>query len=157
MNAVERFTRHFMFVASLLILAPVASAASPTEMAVNVEVWNGTGEDLSLSGASWLAPGTDLSPYVIPGDSENASFFVTQGNPKKDSAAFRLRSDEKVCEFKLGHEARFQWMPVNPAPEKTASAKSVGSVQVKCGASVIKGTDSLSAYTVRVVMQDITQ
>lgn len=144
-------------VAMVMALVPHANAAYPNKMNVKVEVWNSVGEELALTHASWLPLGTDLSPYVIPADLGNAEFSITLGNARNDSAAFRLSSAGKVCEFKMSHEATFSWLSIRPTPEKSASSKSVGQVPVECRASVIQGTNSLSEYTVRVVMRHITR
>ena len=157
MKSPKRVFNSLAVLAVALVLAPAANAAYPSKMDVTVELWSGVAEPLSLTSASWIPPGTDLSSYVIPADHPTVSLALTLANPRNDSASFRLGSEGKECEFKLGHEAKFQWFSVNPAPEKSASARSVGQVAVGCSASVIKGTDSSSAYTVRFVMKHITR
>lgn len=157
MKSPKRVFNSLAVLAIALILAPTVNAAYPDKMDVKVEIWNGLAQPLSLTAVSWLAPGTDLSPYVIPADHPTVSLALTLADSRNDSATLRLRSEGKECEFKLGHEAKFQWFSVNPAPEKSASARSVGQVAVGCSASVIKGTNSLSGYTVRFVMKHITR
>ncbi|HEY0289988.1 MAG TPA: hypothetical protein VGC62_23775 [Pseudomonas sp.] len=139
--------------AALIFLAPYAKAAYPKNMAVSVDVWNNAKQDVSLTSASWFPAGTDLSQYVIPADYPNASFLITLNNSRNDFANFRLRSEGKECEFRIAHEVKFQWFSINPVPAKTASARSVGRVPAECSASVIKGAQSLAAYTVRVGMK----
>lgn len=148
------FLSSTVLLTSALVIAPLTHAGYPEKMAVTVEMWNDTDADLYLASATWLAPGTDLSGYVMSGSLRNASFGVTLNNPRNDSATYRMKDGARVCEFKLGHEKTFSWFGISPAPDKFASARSVGTLPASCSASVIKGHKSMEAYSVRVKMGD---
>jgi hypothetical protein len=154
MQPTLKFISRAVAVIGAMAFVPLAQAAYPKQMAVKVEMWNDTDADLYLVSASWLPPGTDLSNYVMPGDLRNATFGFSLKNPRNDSATYRMQDGARVCEFNLGHEKTFSWLGVNPAPDKFASARSVGTSPATCSASVIRGLKSLGAYTVRVKMGD---
>ena len=148
------FLSSAMLLTGALAIAPLTYAGYPNKMAVTIEMWNDIDADLYLASATWLPPGTDLAGYVMPGDLLNASFGMTLHNPRNDSANFRMKDGARVCEFNLGHEKTFSWFGISPAPDKFASAQSVGTMPASCSASVIKGHKSMEAYTVRVKMGD---
>ena len=157
MDKRQKFLSSAFLLGSALVITPLTQAAYPKNMAVTIEMWNNTDADLQLASATWLAPDTDLAGYVMPASFRNASFGITLKNPRNDSATYRMKDGVRVCEFTFGHEAKFEWWSINPAPEKFARARSVGQVPVECKGSVIKGTNSMSGYTVRFVMKHITR
>ena len=154
METTLKFISGAVAVVGAIAFVPLAQAAYPRQMAVTVEMWNNTDADLYLASASWLPADADLADYVMSGDLRNASFGITLKNPRNDLATYRMKDGSRVCEFKLGHEKTFSWFGMSPAPDKFASARSVGAAPATCSASVIKGHKSMGAYTVRVKMGD---
>ncbi len=135
-------------------MAVCAQAAYPNNMQVKVEVWNDAAQDLHMTYASWTPQTTGLNRYLISAQSSGLGFGVTLGNPRNDAAMFRYASAEgKVCEFKMAHQTNFSWFGFNPAPEKSAIAKSIGTVAAECSASVTKGSNAVESYTVRFSMK----
>jgi hypothetical protein len=131
-----------------------AHAATPTSMRVAAEVINDAAQDLHMTFASWDRQGTELSSRLIPAHQSGTITKLTFGNPRNGAATFRYATVEgKSCEFKLAHMARFSWFSLNPAPEKSASARSIGAVQAECRGVVTAGSESLGSYTVRFSMK----
>lgn len=142
-----------MTATALLSAATGASAAYPKSMEVGIELWNHANTELALASASWMPKNADLSVYTVPANVRTSAAQIVLNNARNDSATFRLRGGDKTCEFKLAHEVTFSWISINPAPQKSASAASVGKVAAECGASVVSGADSMKTYTVRFVMK----
>lgn len=133
---------------------PAAYAAYPKTMKVSVEVWNDKEQDIHMTYASWEPKGASLSSYFIPAQNSGRAIDVTLDNPRNDAAVFRYANTEgQKCEFRMSHKVVFRWIGVNPAPEKTATAKSIGTVPAECSAAVTKSTDSMSSYTVKFSMK----
>ncbi|MGH8419905.1 MAG: hypothetical protein ACRER8_21920 [Pseudomonas sp.] len=152
MNHKQRFMGSMMLLVATMAIASFTYAAYPKKMAITVELWNDSGADLYLAAASWVPPDTELSAYVIAHDSPTTSFSLVLNNPRNDLAIFRMREGARECEFTLGHKTTFSWFGLDPSPEKFARARSSGTVPAQCSASVIKGSKSMAAYTVRVRM-----
>ena len=138
---------------AMMVFAVSAQAAYPKNIQLNIEMWNQSGTDLALSAASWFAANADYTGYGFSANAPTATVSLTLKNPRNDSASFRASGDGKVCEFKATHAVTFSWVSINPAPEKSASGRSIGKVPAECIASVIKGTNSMKAYSVRFVMK----
>ncbi len=149
MKKTNRFIGASFAVFASLAVANSAHAAYPTEMELTVEFWNDTANDLQLNSASWFAPGTDLSPYTLSADDKNYTFKLTLKDPRDDAAHFSVRSGDKLCAFTMSHKKTFSWISINLAPEKFATARSMGATPAECSAAIIKGGNSLAAYTAR--------
>ncbi len=135
-------------------MAVCAQAAYPNNMQVTVEMWNDAAQDLHMTYASWAPQATGLNKYLISAQSSGLGFVVTLDNPRNDAATFRYASAEgKVCEFKMAHKTNFSWFGLNPAPEKSAIAKPIGTAAAQCTASVTKGSNAMESYTVRFSMK----
>jgi hypothetical protein len=134
-------------------VAASAQAAYPKSIQLNIQMWNQTGMDLALSAASWAPTDTDYSAYGFSAKEPTASVSITLKKPRNDSASFRVSGEGKICEFRAAHETTFDWFSLNPAPQKSATGKSVGTVPAECTATVIKGTNAMKAYSVRFVMK----
>lgn len=140
--------------AAFITALPVAQAAYPKTMEVIVEVWNDGRQHLHMTHASWIPDAVRRDDYQIDAEHGGRLFDVTLRNPRNDAATFRYGTEDgKVCQFKMGHEARFSWFGLNPTPSKTATAKSVGTVAAQCHARVTKGINSLESYSVRFSMK----
>lgn len=137
----------------MMAMAGPTQAAYPKSIQLNMQMWNQTGIDLALSAASWAPANADYSAYGFSAKEPTAAVSITLKKPRNDSASFRVSGEGKICEFKAAHETAFDWFSLNPAPRKSATGKSVGNVQAECTATVIKGTNSMKAYTVRFVMK----
>jgi len=154
MNIINRSLGAFVALLATVAMVPAAFAAYPKSIKVAVEVWNDEVQNLQMTYASWKPQGTGLSTYHIQPENSGKGFSVTLGNPRSDSATMRYAAaGGKKCEFTFSHKATFSWIGISPAPEKFATAKSVGTASAECGASVTKGTNSMESYTVRFSMK----
>lgn len=138
---------------AMMLMAATAQAAYPKNIQLDMEMWNQTGIDLALMTASWAAANADYTGYGFSAGAPTTAVTLTLKNPRNDFASFRVGGDGKVCEFKAAHAVTFSWVSISPAPEKSATGTSVGTVAAECIASVIKGTNSMKAYAVRFVMK----
>jgi hypothetical protein len=138
---------------ALMVAAVSAQAAYPKTIQLNMEMWNQSGEDLALVAASWAPANTDYTGYGFAADDPTAAVSIALKNPRNDAASFRVSGAGKACEFRAAHEVTFSWVSITPAPEKSATGRSIGKVPAECIASVIKGTNSMQAYSVRFVMK----
>lgn len=154
MNKTHRILGGFAALLAAFAVVPVAQAAYPKSVKVTVEVWNDEAQDLHMTYASWRAQGSDSSDYLIHAYQTGKGFNVTLNDPRNDEGTLRYATTSgKKCEFKFAHKATFKWFSISPAPEKSATAKSIGTVPAECGASVTKGTNSMESYTVRFSMK----
>lgn len=151
-NMLTCMTRSIAAIA-MMVMAASAQAAYPKTIQLNMELWNQSGTDLALSASSWLPANTDYTGYGFSANAPTTAASLTLKNPRNDFASFRVSGEGKVCEFKAAHAVTFSWVSINPAPEKSATGASVGEVPAECIASVIKGTNSMKAYSVRFVMK----
>lgn len=153
MNNVKTcFTRTIAAIA-MMVAAASAQAAYPNKIQLNMEMWNQTGIDLALVWSSWAKPNADYTGYGFSADAPTASVSIPLKNPRNDSASFRVSGEGKTCEFTAAHSVTFSWVSITPAPEKSATGRSLGTVPAACIASVTKGTNSMQAYSVRFVMK----
>ncbi len=151
-NVKTCFTRTIAAIA-MMVAAASAQAAYPKKIQLNMEMWNQTGIDLALVWASWAKPNADYTGYGFAADDPTASVSIPLKNPRNDSASFRVSGEGKICEFRAAHAVTFSWVSITPAPEKSATGRSIGTVPAECTASVTKGTNSMQAYSVRFVMK----
>lgn len=151
-NGLTCFTRTSAAVA-IMVVAVSAQAAYPKKIQLNIEMWNESGIDLALVWASWAKANTDYTGYGFSADAPTASVSIPLKNPRNDSASFRVSGEGKTCEFTAAHSVTFSWVSITPAPEKSATGRSIGTVPAECIASVTKGTNSMQAYSVRFVMK----
>jgi hypothetical protein len=151
-NALTCFTRTIAAIA-MMVAAVSAQAAYPKNIHLTMEMWNQTGIDLALVSASWAPANADYTRYGIPADAPAASLSIPLKDPRNDSASFRVSGEGKVCVFRAAHSVPFSWFSINPAPEKPATGKSIGKVPAECIASMTKGTNSMTAYSVGFVMK----
>lgn len=138
---------------AMMAAAVSAQAAYPSKIQLNIEMWNQSGVDLALVSASWAPANTDYTGYGFAADAPTAAVSVPLKNPRNDSATFRVSGEGKICEFTAAHSVTFSWVSISPAPEKSATGRSIGKVPAECIASVTKGTNSMQAYSVRFVMK----
>lgn len=137
-----------------LLVTPALQAAYPTNMKVEVEVWNDTQQALQLTHATWSSQTSELEQHDIPAEQRQKTFQVTLANPRNDGAAFRyIAANGKVCDFLFAHKKTFSLFGISPAPEKSVSSRSAGVVPAQCSASVTKGNNSMSGYSVRFTMK----
>ena len=154
MNIINRSLAAFVAVLATVTMVPVAFAAYPKSTKVAVEVWNDEAQNLQMTYASWKPQATDLSTYHIQAENSGIGFSVTLANPRNDSGKMRYAAaGGKKCEFTFSHKATFSWIGISPAPEKFATARSVGTAPAECGAAVTQGTNSMERYTVRFSMK----
>ena len=153
MNTIRNVVGGCLTMAAATMLTS-AHAAYPAKMHVVIEVENQAAQDLHMIHASWDRQGAQLSSRLIPAQQSGTTINLTFGNPRSGSATFRYASAEgKSCEFKLAHEVRFSWFSLNPAPEKSASARSIGAVAAECLGAVTRGAEAMGSYTVRFSMK----
>lgn len=138
---------------AMMVAAASAQAAYPNKIQLNMEMWNQTGIDLALVSASWAPANADYTGYGFSADAPTASVSIPLKNPRNDSASFRVSGEGKTCEFTAAHSVTFSWVSITPAPEKSATGRSIGTIPAQCLASVTKGTNSMQAYSVRFVMK----
>ena len=132
---------------------PAAHAAYPTEMKVNVEVLNETGQNLSMVYGSWVTRQDELRNYFLSAEQGTTKFRLTLPRPSDGGGHFRYATaDGKKCQFKMTHRSVFQWLGM-AKNEKTATGKSIGTVPAVCAATVVDGRDSLGRYSVRFLMK----
>lgn len=152
MNVIKRLITGSMTMAAIALL-PAAHAAYPTSIQVIADVYNSGGQDMTMTSSNWLDDASELADYAIAADQGGRRFDVIL-NPGNDSAQFSYATgDGKVCKFTMSHETVFSWIGLKPAPQKKATAQSVGSIAAQCSASVTGGQESLSSYSVKFSMQ----
>lgn len=151
-NGLTCITRTLVATA-MMVAAVSAQAAYPKNIQLTIEMWNQSGIDLALVAASWAPAHADYTGYGFAADAPTASVSLPLKNPRNDSASFRVSGNGKICEFRAAHAVMFGWVSITPAPEKSATGRSIGTVPAECVASVTKGTNSMQAYSVRFVMK----
>lgn len=153
MQTIGNYVTRSIAVITMMVAAVSAQAAYPSKIQLNIEMWNQSGTNLALVWASWASANADYTGYGFSADAPTASVSIPLKNPRNDAASFRVSGEGKVCEFRAAHSVTFSWVSITPAPEKSATGTSIGKVPAECIASVIKGTNSMQAYSVRFVMK----
>ncbi|TDV55514.1 hypothetical protein EC919_10357 [Pseudomonas graminis] len=153
MQTIGNYVLRSLAVITMMVASVTVQAAYPKNIQLNIEMWNQSGIDLALVSASWAPANADYTGYGFAADAPTASVSIPLKNPRNDSASFRVSGEGKVCEFTAAHSVTFSWVSITPAPEKSATGRSIGKVPAECIASVTKGTNSMQAYSVRFVMK----